>query len=129
MMWFDHGKRPENASYQYIVVPNVTDEVLSQSSDSNRNIEILANTSEIQGVRHSNYGICQIAFYKAGEVEILKDTKVRMDSQGMAMIKMDGNEIEKLSVSDPSRKLSRITMTIPGIYDSKGDGFFTICVS
>jgi len=126
MMWFNHGKRPGNASYQYIVVPNVTEEVLNKTSDSNCNIEILANTSDIQGVRHSKLEICQVAFYKAGEVEISEGTKVKMDSQGMAMIKMNGNKIEKFSVSDPSRKLSRLTMTVSGVYDSKGDGFFTI---
>lgn len=126
MMWFDHGQRPDSASYQYIVVPNVTEAELTETSTSNRNIEILSNTSEIQGVKHSELDICQIAFYKAGEVEIADDTTVRIDSQGMAMIQMKENKIEKLSVSDPSRKLSRITLTVSGIYHSKGDNFFTM---
>ena len=125
-LWYDHGKRPDNASYQYIVVPNVTEAELNETSNSNRNIEILTNTPETQGVRHSKLEICQIAFYRAGEVEISNDIKVRMDSQGMAMIKMRGNKIENLSVSDPSRKLSRITMTVSGIYHSEGDNFSTI---
>ena len=126
MLWFDHGKRPESASYQYIVIPNVTEAELTETSASNRNIEILSNTSEIQGVKHSKLDICQIAFYKAGEVEIADDTKIRIDSQGMAMIKMKENKIEKLSVSDPSRKLGRITLTVSGIYHAKGDNFFTM---
>jgi len=125
-LWFNHGKRPANASYQYIVVPNVTLAELNETSSSNRNIEILTNTFEIQAVKHTKLEICQIAFYKAGEVEISKNTKISMDSQGMAMIQMKGNKIEKLSLSDPSRKLSRITMTVSGIYNSKGDTFFTI---
>jgi chondroitin AC lyase len=48
-----------------------------------------------------------------------------MDSPGMAMIKMKGNKIKEISVSDPSRKLSKITMTVSGIYHSKGDSIFT----
>ena len=126
MLWFNHGERPQNASYQYIVVPNVTAVELNETSDSNRDIEILANTTELQSVKHLKHELCQIAFYKAGEVEIAKDTNMRMDSQGMAMISMRGNKIEKLSVSDPSRKLSRITITVSGIYHSEGDDFFTI---
>jgi chondroitin AC lyase len=126
MMWFNHGDRPENASYHYIVVPNVTERELNETSNSNRNIKILSNTSEIQAVKHSKLEIIQIAFYKAGEVEISSGTKVRMDSPGMAMLKMKGNTIEELSVSDPSRKLSRIAMTVSGIYNSKGDSFFNI---
>jgi chondroitin AC lyase len=125
MIWFNHGDRPENASYHYIVVPNVTERELNETSHSNRSIRILSNTSEIQAVTHSKLEIIQITFYKAGEVEISSDTKVRMDSQGMAMLKMKGNRIEQLSVSDPSRKLSRIAMTVSGIYNSKGDSFLT----
>jgi chondroitin AC lyase len=126
MMWFNHGNRPKNGSYLYIVVPNVTVPELNDASDSNRYIKILSNTSEIQAVKHSKLKICQIVFYKAGEVKISKNTKVKMDSQGMAMIKMKEDKILELSVADPSRKLSRITMTVSGIYNSKGDSFFTI---
>jgi len=126
MIWFNHGDRPKNASYRYIVVPNVTERELDETSHSNRNITILSNTPEIQAVKHSKLEIIQIAFYKAGEVEISSDTKVRMDSQGMAMLTMKGNKIEKLSVSDPSRKLSTIAVTVSGHYHSQGDGFLTI---
>jgi chondroitin AC lyase len=125
MMWFNHGDRPKNASYHYIVVPNVTERELDETAKSNRNIKILSNTAEIQAVKHSKLEISQFVFYKAGEVEISNNTKVKMGSQGMAMIKMKGNKIEELSVSDPSRKLTRITMTVSGVYNSKGDSFFT----
>ena len=126
MMWFNHGERPENASYQYIVVPNVTEQELKENSNSNRGIEILSNTLELQAVKHTKRDICQIVFYKAGKVEISADLIVRMDSQGMAMIKMNGNKIKELSLSDPSRKLSRITLTVSGIYNSSGESYFTI---
>ena len=46
-----------------------------------------------------------------------------MDSQGMAMLKMRGDRIEKLTVSDPSRKLSRIIITVPDNYNGRGDNF------
>jgi chondroitin AC lyase len=124
-LWFNHGNRPQNASYQYIVVPDVTEEELKATSGNNRNIEILSNTSEIQAVKHNQLQICQVAFYKSGEVEISKDFKIRMDSQGIAMLKMNGNRVKELSVADPSRKLSRILVTIPGIYNSTGDNFMT----
>ena len=126
MMWFNHGDCPENASYNYIVVPNVSEQDINESAQSNRNVKILSNTSEIQAVKHSKCEISQIIFYKAGTHEISNDTKVGMDNPGMTMIKMKGNKIEELSVSDPSRKLNRITLTVSGIYNSKGDCFSTI---
>ncbi len=123
MLWFDHGNRPNNAVYQYIVVPDVSEEELVETSSNNRNIKIISNTSDVQAVINNKLRIIQATFYKAGEIEISEDYIFRMDSQGMAMLKMKGNRIEKLTVSDPSRKLSRILITIPDIYNISGDNF------
>ena len=46
-----------------------------------------------------------------------------MDSQGMAMLKMQGNSIQEMTVADPSRKLSRIFITVSGIYRTSGPDF------
>jgi len=123
LLWLDHGNRPDNAAYQYIVVPGVGEKELMETSSNNRHIEIISNTSDIQAVKSNKLGIIQLAFYRAGEVEISDGSKFRMDSQGMAMLKMKGNRIGELSVSDPSRKLSRMMITVPGIYNVSGDNF------
>lgn len=123
MLWFDHGDRPRNAAYQYIVVPDVSEQELTETSSNNRNVEIISNTADIQAVKNNKLGICQLAFFRAGEVEISDGFNFRMDSQGMAMLKMQGSRIEELSVSDPSRKLSRMIITVPEIYNASGDNF------
>jgi len=125
MLWFDHGIRPSNASYQYIVVPDVSVQELQETADDNRNIEILSNTAEIQAVKHRKLGLCQIAFYKAGKVEISEGIRVRSKSQGMVMLKLQGERIDKMTVSDPSRKLSRMKITVSNMYDAKGENFVT----
>lgn len=134
-LWFNHGdkinetdihgkrKMEKMPSYQYIVVPDISEQKLAETSANNRNIEILSNTSDLQGVKQSKLGIIQLAFYKAGEVEIGNGQKVKMDSQGMAMLKMEGNKVKELTVADPSRNLSRILITLPSIYTKTGDGF------
>lgn len=126
LLGFDHGNRPRSAAYQYIVVPDVTPEEIATTSANNRNIRILSNSPDLQAVIHDGLGICQLAFYKAGEIEVSEGYRVKMDSQGMAMLKMNGNRIKELSVSDPSRKLTRITITVPGIYATKGENFITL---
>ncbi len=126
MLWFDHGNHPSHASYQYIVVPDVSVQELQETAADNRNIEILSNTTEIQAVKHHKLGLCQIAFYKAGEVEISEGTRVRSDSQGMVMLKLQGERIDKMTVSDPSRKLSKMKITVSNIYDAKGENFVTL---
>ncbi len=134
-LWFNHGdkmnetdihgkrKMEKSPGYQYIVVPDISEQKLAETSANNRNIEILSNTSDLQGVKNSKLGIVQLAFYKAGEVEIGNGQKVKMDSQGMAMLKMEGNKVKELTVADPSRNLSRILITLPSIYTKVGEGF------
>jgi len=125
-LWYDHGNRPRNGSYQYLVVPAVSVEELNKTSNTNRGIEVLANNQDIQAVKSDKLGICQIAYYKSGDVEISNDLKVRMESQGMVMLKTDGKLINELTVSDPSRKLGKIMVTVSGIYNSSGETFKTI---
>lgn len=48
-----------------------------------------------------------------------------MNSQGMAILKMKGKRIQKLSVSDPSRKLATISLTVSGVLAGRGDSFYT----
>jgi chondroitin AC lyase len=128
MLGIDHGNSPRDASYEYIVVPGVSTEEVASGSAGNRDIEILSNTPQLQGVFHKGLGICQLAFYQAGEVKISGGFTVKMDSQGMAMLKMNGHTISSLSVSDPSRKLTRVTLTIPGDYNKRGENFITLPV-
>lgn len=125
-LWINHGNSPDSASYQYIVVPDVSEQELIETSRNNRNIEIIVNTSDVQAVKNNKLGICQITFYKAGEIKISNRLKVRIDSPGMAMLKMQGDKVQELTVSDPTRKLGRVIVTLSGIYDLQGDHFITL---
>ena len=120
---FDHGERPSDASYQYIVIPDVSEEEITETSDDNRGIEILSSSSQIHAVKNNKLNICQLAFYQAGEVKISEGSSIKMDSQGMVMLKMNDNRINEISVADPSRKLSRALITVPGIYEKEGAGY------
>ena len=120
---FDHGERPNDASYQYIVVPDVSEQEIIETSDNNRGVEILSSNSQIHAVKNTKLNICQLAFYQAGEVEISEGVSVKMDSQGMVMLKMNDHRITEISVADPSRKLSRALITVTGIYEKEGAGY------
>ena len=122
-LWIDHGHKPEDASYHYVVVPDVDADAIGARVSP---IDILANTPDVQAVRHVGLGICQIVFYKAGEVQVSETTSVRLESQGMVMIRMEGDRIVELSVSDPCRRCRRATVTVSGIYSSTADGVVAI---
>jgi chondroitin AC lyase len=125
-LWFDHGARPAKAGYQYIVVPDVDQNKLMETSQNNRSIKILSNTDTVQAVLHGKLNMVQAAYYQAAELKVSPTFSLKMDSQGMVMARMDGNLIKAISVADPSRKLKRITLTVPGIYTVKKEGL--ICL-
>jgi chondroitin AC lyase len=120
-LWFDHGKSPDSASYQYIVVPGISEGELMETSADSRGIKILSNTADVQAVGNDKLGITQIAFYRAAELKISDYLTMRMDNPGMAMLKTRNNKAYELTVSDPTRKLSRVMVTLPGIYKAEGD--------
>ena len=113
-----HGKRLVDSlpAYQYIVVPGITEQKLSEAGFMDRGIEILSNTAQLQGVKNSKLGIVQLAFYRGGEIFIARGKKIEVDSQGMIMLKLNGDRITELSVADPSRTLNRLSINLPGIY-------------
>ncbi len=125
-LWFDHGARPAKAGYQYIVVPDVDQNKLMETSQNNRSIKILSNTDTVQAVLHGKLNMVQAAFYQAAELKVSPTLSLKMDSQGMVMARMEGSRIKAISVADPSRKLRRICLTVPGIYTIKKEGL--ICL-
>ncbi len=125
-LWFDHGARPAKAGYQYIVVPDIDQNKLMETSQDNRSIKILSNTDTVQAVLHGKLNMVQAAFYQAADLKVSPGFSLKMDSQGMAMIKMDGSRIKSISVADPSRQLRRMSITVSGIYAVKKEGL--ICL-
>ncbi len=125
-LWFDHGNKPTKGSYQYIVVPDVSEGQLLATAATNRSITILSNTADLQAVKNQKLGITQFAFYKAGAIDIGQGVSVRMDRPGMVMLNMKGDKLTELTVADPSRKLSQISVSVTGKYPSKGENYRTV---
>ncbi len=121
-LWLDNGQQPNNATYQYIVVPSITEKEMTNSYNG-KNIRILSNTRELQAVQHSGLNLCQIAFYKAGEVQLSDNLKIRIESPGLVMVKMEGTSIKQISVSDPTHKLSTIQLKVSQLIEKNGDNF------
>ena len=120
-LWFNHGARPENATYQYIVVPNTNEkELIGRNANE---INILSNTPELQAVQHTGLNITEIVFYRAGQVKISDGLTIGMDGPGLLLLHTDGFRPKTISVEDPSRKLSRIHLSTNFKIDKKGSNF------
>lgn len=121
-LWLDHGSQPENGVYSYIVIPSATETEMEQSTN-NRDIEILANNSSVQAVKHSKLNIYQVIFYTSGEIQLSESLKIGIDSPGIVMIKEEGAKVSAVSVADPGRKLGRIHLTLSEKTDRSGENF------
>ena len=121
-LWINHGERPSDQTYQYIVVPATTVDELAQNTSKN-NVSILSNTPEIQAVKHSDLKMCQAVFYKAGEVQVTDRINLKCHSPGIVLLKAEGNKITQISVSDPNRELGQIHLSISTKIEKTGDNF------
>ena len=119
-LWIDHGKQPAGTEYEYIVVPATT---IQKIEESRQNIEILANTAEMQVVKHKVLQICQAVFYKAGEIQVTGKLKLVCDNPGIVMLKMNGDKIIEISVADPNRELGKFHLSISSNVEKNGENF------
>ncbi len=110
-LWIDHGNRPKDATYEYIVVPGI-DHQQAAAYDAQSTLTILSNTPQIQAVKHHKLGLYQLVFYKAGQLDLGNGIQFIMDSPGLVMIQIDDQVIKKISVADPSRKTNRMHLSI-----------------
>jgi hypothetical protein len=126
----NHGTRPNGATYAYAVVPDVdTGQMASYAADVP--LTVLANTSQLQAVRHNGLGLTQAAFYTAGSLQVDSRLSVEVRDPILLMID-DRSEGLKLSAANPlaeamtlradirraapggGEEFARITMRLPG---------------
>ncbi|MCC5935871.1 MAG: chondroitin lyase [Lunatimonas sp.] len=110
-LWLDHGSRPGNGTYSYVVFPAVSRSQVAELA-TNMPLQIVANTRDIQAVKHPDRGLYQLAFYRAGSLELEDGLTVKMDSPGLLMIQLADGKVVKITGSDPTRRLAALNFRI-----------------
>ncbi len=110
-LWINHGVKTQQSEYKYIVVPGIESDEIARYESANP-IEILANSTQIQAVQHTELGISQIVFYEPGEIEIIDGVTIKAQKPGMVMVRHYGHDVHEITVSDPSRKLDVFPLMI-----------------
>lgn len=119
--YIDHGIKPADDSYEYIVLPNKTvSEVDAYSKDIP--IVTVANTKEVQAVRHDGLKVTQINFYKAGTLEYALGKSVTVDQPCSLIIDEKGSTPEiSLAVTDTDyNKTVNVNLEINGLKSTTG---------
>lgn len=109
--WFDHGNKPSNAEYAYIVLPSTSQTALVAYSKKS-GLRILSNTAEIQAVQEETTGLTEVVFYKAGKIKLTDNIELTAKSPSIVMLKMKGGSVTGMTVSDPTQKLSSLQLEI-----------------
>jgi chondroitin AC lyase len=65
-LWVDHGAKPSNAAYQYILMPGA-DENATVAVAKDLPIQVLSNTASRQAVWHKKANVLGIVFSEPGE--------------------------------------------------------------
>lgn len=110
-LWIDHGLKPENASYEYIVAPGAAISGINPEKVSSK-LKVLSNTSELQAVQNQELNITQIVFYQPGKMAISDDITITASAPCIVLIKSSEQNIEQITVADPTRKLHSIQLGI-----------------
>ncbi|MEJ7736882.1 MAG: polysaccharide lyase 8 family protein [Chitinophagaceae bacterium] len=105
-LWINHGAKPSNASYAYIVVPGI--DLKQATTYKSAAIIILANTSSIQAVQHDGLNILQVVFHEAGTISA-NDISITADKPCVILLNKANNTI---SVADPTQKIEEVSISL-----------------
>jgi chondroitin AC lyase len=94
----DHGIKPDNATYAYIVAPGLSVGSAARYAQSPP-VEILSNTPALQAVRHRDLSITGAAFYQPGRLAFGK-TVVEVDKPCLLLLRESGN-LTTVTASNP----------------------------
>lgn len=108
-MWFSHGNAPTDGTYAYAILPKMTANE-TQAYANNPKFEILSNTSSIQAVKQIELGITGYTFRTASAIDGISV------SAPCTLMKKQTNSGLELCMSDPTHKLSTLTITLNGEY-------------
>lgn len=108
---FDHGLKPKDASYTYIITPGMNDVKEIKKYINKGNVEIMENNSDVQAVYHKKLDIIGIVFYNAGA---FSNKKVAVETDKPCAILLKGIRGKNLvmHVSDPGQKREIIKISV-----------------
>jgi len=115
-LWLNHGPKPSNAKYAYIVLPGMTN-INDLRKFKSSNLQIMANTEKIQAVYHQSLDMLQAIFYHAGTL-VLQGMEINTDKPCALLVsKLNGNQV--WSVADPLQKEHEINLSIKNLKTGK----------
>lgn len=109
-LYFDHGTFPQDASYQYMVLPASSLEQVRRFDLSS--FKVISNTSQCQAVQIDKETYL-LAMYDKGEVILSKKVKFESDRRGLFILRINANGW-KVYASDPTQRENILVVAVNG---------------
>ncbi len=107
-LWFDHGLQPTNATYSYVILPNMNNTSVSNYA-LNSDIVILTNTPFIQAVKKPSLGVVAANFWTNGN----SAADLISVNNKASVITMENSNGISVGISDPTQTNSgSLTLTL-----------------
>lgn len=97
-VWFDHGINPNNASYQYALLPNFNVAETSAYA-AHPDFTVVENSQDAQAVNENTLGLLAVNFWNTATKTV---DRLTSDNKASVLLKTTASEAE-ISVSDPTQ--------------------------
>ena len=108
-LWIDHGKDPQDVTYQYFILPGKSQEEVTNFRTDD--IQVVRNTKDIQAIWLSKENMAFVAAYIPADIQLSKDIYLKSDETGLFLLKQDGKKL-KITFTDPTQQLEKIKVEI-----------------
>lgn len=107
-LWYDHGVKPKNESYEYIVVPGITSEDAKMYVNKIP-VKILSNSTSVQAVYSESAGITVLVFHQAGTFQVNENLRIEVSKPILLLV---NHRKKQLTISDPTTKLQGVDINL-----------------
>ncbi|MEV4411520.1 polysaccharide lyase family 8 super-sandwich domain-containing protein [Catellatospora sp. NPDC049609] len=120
-LYVDHGVNPSAGSYRYILMPGA-DTAATAARAAAPTVSVLANTASVQAISDTTTGVSAANFFAAGTAG-----PITVSAPCSVLMRESGGQL-KVSVADPTRAATTITVTIArgGYATASGDGRISV---
>lgn len=108
-IYINHGVRPANASYQYLILPNTT--ARQVKAFDTKSIRTISNNCNTQAIALNNNKVFYIAVYTSASLKLTGKLHFQTNTPGLFMIELLGNKTS-VTLSDPTQQKETIAFKI-----------------
>lgn len=106
----DHGPKPTDASYAYVVVPNIQPRALAAHAQELK-LKILANTPKLQAIHHEPLNLTAIVFAQPGTLELAPGQRVTVDQPCLLLLTLQDKAVQ-IALSNPENQPLAVNLDI-----------------